>query len=340
MRVSRVVRAVQQRWGVIFDIDGVLIQGYKPIPGAAEALRALDDARVPYAFMTNGGGVLEAQKAADLAARLGRSEPFGANRMLLSHTPFRALADRFQDRRVLVVGASRTAEVAASYGFDFASGLAVTTPQIASGTPEICPFPPLATSALPGVNVNAPDAPAIEAVLIFYEPNDWGTELQVITDAVAGGRPMGSGDKQVAEVWASNADFLWRAGYPVSRLGNGAFLESLKAVWRRRSGHDLQIQECGKPHKVQFDAAEAMLAEVAGVSTSSFSRIYMIGDNPAADIRGANAAQGPWRSILVRTGVYQGPSHFTGDAAEAPWRLEPDVHEAVRRLLAESHGEP
>ncbi|CAE7712593.1 unnamed protein product, partial [Symbiodinium sp. CCMP2456] len=124
MRVSRVVRAAQQRWGVIFDIDGVLIQGYKPIPRAAEALRALDDARVPYAFMTNGGGVLEAQKAADLAARLGRSEPFGANRMLLSHTPFRALADRFQDRRVLIVGASRTAEVAASYGFDFTSGLA------------------------------------------------------------------------------------------------------------------------------------------------------------------------------------------------------------------------
>ena len=28
----------------------------------------------------------------------------------------------------------------------------------------------------------------------------------------------------------------------------------------------------------------------------------MIGDNPAADIRGANAAEGPWRSILVRTG--------------------------------------
>ena len=30
----------------------------------------------------------------------------------------------------------------------------------------------------------------------------------------------------------------------------------------------------------------------------------MIGDNPAADIRGANAAQGPWRSILVRTGPW------------------------------------
>ena len=28
----------------------------------------------------------------------------------------------------------------------------------------------------------------------------------------------------------------------------------------------------------------------------------MIGDNPAADVRGANSAGDPWRSILVCTG--------------------------------------
>jgi len=32
------------------------------------------------------------------------------------------------------------------------------------------------------------------------------------------------------------------------------------------------------------------------------ARIYMIGDNPAADVRGANSAGDPWRSILVCTG--------------------------------------
>ena len=34
------------------------------------------------------------------------------------------------------------------------------------------------------------------------------------------------------------------------------------------------------------------------------SRIYMIGDNPAADVRGANSAGDPWRSILVCTGSW------------------------------------
>jgi ribonucleotide monophosphatase NagD (HAD superfamily) len=33
------------------------------------------------------------------------------------------------------------------------------------------------------------------------------------------------------------------------------------------------------------------------------SKYFMIGDNPAGDIRGAN--QMGWESILVRTGVYK-----------------------------------
>jgi hypothetical protein len=38
-----------------------------------------------------------------------------------------------------------------------------------------------------------------------------------------------------------------------------------------------------------------------------FSVIYAVGDNPAADVRGANSAGQPWVSVLVRTGVFQGP---------------------------------
>lgn len=35
-----------------------------------------------------------------------------------------------------------------------------------------------------------------------------------------------------------------------------------------------------------------------------FSAIYAVGDNPAADVRGANAAGAPWVSVLVtKTGV-------------------------------------
>lgn len=40
------------------------------------------------------------------------------------------------------------------------------------------------------------------------------------------------------------------------------------------------------------------------------ARIYMIGDNPAADVRGANSAGDPWRSILVCTGEVCFPGDF------------------------------
>ena len=61
--------------------------------------------------------------------------------------------------------------------------------------------------------VNAVDAPPIEAVLIFYWPNDWAMELQVVSDVLAGGQPLGSGVQRLqrAELWSSNPDFLWQA---------------------------------------------------------------------------------------------------------------------------------
>jgi ribonucleotide monophosphatase NagD (HAD superfamily) len=37
--------------------------------------------------------------------------------------------------------------------------------------------------------------------------------------------------------------------------------------------------------------------------------VTMIGDNPASDIAGSNAAGARWRSALVRTGVFTGGHH-------------------------------
>ncbi len=39
--------------GVLLDIDGVLLDAWKPIPGAADAIVALRDAGVPLGFLTN-----------------------------------------------------------------------------------------------------------------------------------------------------------------------------------------------------------------------------------------------------------------------------------------------
>ena len=63
--------------GVAFalDTDGVLLRGKTPIPGASAALHSLLDPAtgapaVPFCFITNGGGVSEADKAAELGRLL------------------------------------------------------------------------------------------------------------------------------------------------------------------------------------------------------------------------------------------------------------------------------
>ncbi|CAK8997749.1 Uncharacterized protein YKR070W, partial [Durusdinium trenchii] len=322
----------RNRIGVVLDIDGVVKQGKRAIPGAREALIRLREERVPFIFMTNGGGNTEAQKAAELGELL-EFEGICSEQMLLSHTPFRPLAERFRQRRVLLVGSAETAQVARSYGFAVGT-MAVRSTQIVKGTEDIFPWP-RATCDLPAINVNAPGEPPIEAVLIFYEPADWALELQVITDVLAGGHPLGAEGAgaaalQRAEVYSSNSDFLWQAGYPVPRFGNGAFVCALQELWLKRSGSPLQIQEYGKPYAVQFQAARQLLSQVA--KSNEFEQIYMIGDNPKADVRGANFAGDPWRSMLVCTGVYQAGVH-SNDPEDTAWRVVPDVSAAVELLL-------
>lgn len=59
------------------DLDGVLVKGGVALPGAQRVLERLEmthslkpSKRIPYLFMTNGGGVTEASKAVELSERV------------------------------------------------------------------------------------------------------------------------------------------------------------------------------------------------------------------------------------------------------------------------------
>lgn len=102
------------------------------------------------------------------------------------------------------------------------------------------------------------------------------------------------------------------------------------------SGQPLNAHFFGKPHAAPYRLAEELLlaqaaalglvpptaeaalpgldsgAELAAQTSTAaldgipwpFGAIYAVGDNPAADVRGANAAGSPWVSVLVtKTGV-------------------------------------
>ena len=47
----------------------------------------------------------------------------------------------------------------------------------------------------------------------FFARNPFNTR-QVVSDVLAGGHPLGAGtDRQCAELWSSNPDFLWQVRY-------------------------------------------------------------------------------------------------------------------------------
>lgn len=68
---------------------------------------------------------------------------------------------------------------------------------------------------------------------------------------------------------------------------------------RSQNNNDINIVYYGKPSLNTANYAEQF---VRSQFPDQVGNIYMIGDNPKSDIRGANAAK--WKSILVRTGVF------------------------------------
>ena len=85
--------------------------------------------------------------------------------------------------------------------------------------------------------------------------------------------------------------------------------------------------------KVQYSYAEAMIqAQSTRLGLAPPSVYYGIGDNPHADVRGANNAGEHWRSILVCTGVFQG-TPLQNDEVDMADKVAFDVFEAVKHIL-------
>ncbi|KAF4509826.1 hypothetical protein G6O67_001766 [Ophiocordyceps sinensis] len=185
------------------------------------------------------------------------------------------------------------------------------------------------------------DALKIDQILVWNDPRDWSLDIQVIHDLLLshqgylGTVSDKNGDHSQPnngwqqdgqpDLWISNLDLVWKTEYPVNRFGTGAFVEALKGVWSAvTGGAELQFKALGKPSKLTYDYAHQRLldyysdtraapADVSGRADTDrqrrLRRVYMIGDNPESDIRGANdfcPDDGTeWVPILVRTGVWR-----------------------------------
>ncbi|ROW10350.1 hypothetical protein VMCG_01986 [Cytospora schulzeri] len=396
-----------------FDIDGVLLHSSKPIPGATETLKYLQEHHIPFILLTNGGGKDEFERVADLSEKLGVE--LDVSNFVQSHSPYKRLLDPDLDmgfpdleryfqssigsprlssgNTVLVLGsdASKARHIAHGYGFKSV----VTPADILKEHPEIFPFDPLKefyakqeTFPLPrpvyspGGGNKLEDCLKVDAILVFNDPRDWAVDVQLVTDLLLSHRGyLGTysamnGDQALprSRQWQSdgqpalifsNADLLWSTGYHLSRLGQGAFRAALMRVWTglvANSGAKTSMLEkftFGKPELPTYWHAWDVLqryyrkqqVEMPGEGTGVLRRVYMVGDNPESDIRGVWAWNDhlqrrrvaekrerpipPWRSYLVRTGVWaedRAPLENLEEAAR-PHNVTDDVKAAVNSAL-------
>lgn len=311
-------------------MDGVLIKGNKPIPGAGEALKLLQERQITWILMTNGGGISEAARAKALTERL--NIPVDVEQIVQSHTPLKAL-DNKENQTVLVIGGARdySRKVAEDYGF----GRVLIPADFIKTNPSIWPFH---TKEVLEFGREIPDLEdiKIDSILVFNDPRDFGTDVQVISDVLA--------KDPKTHVIFSNDDWLWANEYSRPRFGQGVTRFLVEELFKRNHGKHLNRTVLGKPTKIAYDFAHSILInrsnQINGIKApfldaklgesikdSHLKSVYMVGDNPASDIIGGYNYG--FETGLVRTGVYK-----DGDQLPCkPTIIADDVLEVVSQAL-------
>ena len=340
-----------------FDIDGVLVRGKEPLPGARETLQKLQEDHIPFIFLTNGGGLTEEAHIENLQQRLGLS--LDVKQIVQSHTPYLDLVDEYREKTVLVLGGygQGIRDLAHKYGLK----KVITSSDVVKEFPSIHPFPEM-TAAHHKEHGWDPacrqqeslSKTRVHAILVWSSPRDWCLDSQLILDLVFskggffGTRSEKNGDTSLPNcgyqqddqprLYFCNPDLEWATDHEQPRLAQGSFRSAVEGNFSEltKGKGKLEYTSFGKPTKNTYAYAENTLVECNDSTkdgAAAIGTVYMVGDNPESDIAGANSFKSPrslkWKSVLVESGVYDKgktpthqPTHITRNVQEAvEWAL-------------------
>ncbi|KAJ6186853.1 hypothetical protein N7519_001761 [Penicillium mononematosum] len=333
------------KFAIAFDIDGVLLKGGKALPESIGAMKYINGdnpygVKIPYIFVTNGGGKTEEERCIDLSRQLQMEVSPG--QFICGHTPMREMAEAYQT--VLVVGGEgeKCRLVAEDYGFKDV----VTPGDIIKSKHDTTPFRKLTEEEYRNSRDRNFDETTIDAIFVFADSRDWAGDQQIILDLLMSknGR-LGTRSETFDEgppIYFSHNDIVWSTSHEHSRLGMGALRTSIEALYKELTGKELTTVAFGKPHLGTFGFATRLLREwrkeTYGIDQPP-ATVYFVGDTPESDIRGTNEynqiSDTDWFSILVKTGVYQDNK----TPQYPPRKVCEDVLEAVKFAVQRELGE-
>lgn len=280
----------KSKFGLLFDIDGVIVRGKNVLPPVRESFSRLKGPdgkfRVPTVFVTNSGNALRSEKAADLTKWTGIE--VSEDQVIMAHSPLQ-MFHQFRDKQVLISGQGRIREIAEELGFK----KTVTIEELVKNYPNldyVNKDKRVATSGPVDSNF-----PTIEGLLLLSEPITWETPLQLMVDLlITNGKPATmppSIPYPHIPVLACNMDLLWVSEAPIPRYGHGAFLLCLENLYKKVTGKDMAYTALvGKPSEITYYHANHKIldhAKTIGIN-HNVDTIYAIGDNINTDVFGAN----------------------------------------------------
>ncbi|KAL7837592.1 hypothetical protein SRHO_G00273030 [Serrasalmus rhombeus] len=323
-------------FGLLFDIDGVLVRGRTPIPAAKKAFQKLVDSKgqfvIPVVFVTNAGNCLRQKKADQLSHILG--VPISQDQVMMSHSPLKMLR-KYHDKCVLVSGQGPVLDIAKNLGFT----KVVSIDELRESFPLLDMVDHNRRPKLPSSPIV--NLPKVEAVILFGEPIRWETNLQLIIDVLLTNGNLSNtyetSHSSHLPLLACNMDLVWMAEAQAPRFGHGTFMVCLENIYKKITGRDLKYEALmGKPSELTYHYAEYLIREQAAERgwRAPIRSLYAIGDNLMTDIYGANLYNRYLEERLARKSAKALAQVVAATGAPAPVSQEVDADSGWESELA------
>lgn len=293
-------------FGLVVDIDGVLIRGSRTIPRTVEGFDRLSDGdgnlTRPVVFLTNGSYRSEDAKAEELSQKL--SVKISGSQIVLVNTPLRRFT-HWHDCSVFFAGQGSSLKPAAR---DLGFNKPVILEDVLRDLPMFNVIShknrlALKSGVLPET---LPGYCPIEGIVLMNTPVNWDAHVQFLLDLLLTRGELRAPNKgPQLPLIACNPDLVWASEYHLPRVACGSFVHMLAALYKEMCGRELEVTWCGKPTQVTYNYALEVLRQQAsslGLHLD-MDHVYGIGDNVDVDVVGANSHD--LTSVLVCSGLYQ-----------------------------------